>query len=526
MAALVMAEEPPLQEYNWAFGNMYTETDLAGCSRQLRGLYEDLHIYAYAPDCKLAFRNPNKATFASLPATDADAFLYVIERQHLEGDVVPRDHLEWQALVRKAIDTLNHRVESPALEKLVDEGKEEEQGGSWPSVEDIPQHTFINARSRLLNRRGKDVLCRLHIVEGLTREQGAVDYRMVLGSDCAAEDVTLMLSEWLPSNAEILPVRTEGSLMNAMTLPGDHPVVEKKKRLRHRKSLQKIVDSVDPKRMEQDITWLTGEAQGSPFTTRSSTSPQSHKVAAWLLDQFEASGSCTKVEFMNHNSRFGPNVLCTIKGTTLPDELVILGAHHDSRGSFFNPRAPGANDDGSGTGMLLAVARAIHEHKVTFERTVIIAAFSGEEQGLLGSAAYARLLRTQGAKVVTMLQGDMLAYQMPGEPIQTAFPLRHHTPELTDLLVNVTQMYVPETKVGFTGACCSDHQSFFENGYPATAFFERNGPIADPKYHNSADLVYRAGYSFEELAANTKAMMASIFEMANYKSGSLDDEAW
>lgn len=63
----------------------------------------------------------------------------------------------------------------------------------------------------------------------------------------------------------------------------------------------------------------------------------------------------------------------------------------------------------------------------------------------------------------------------------------------------------------------SNKQSFWEAGFPATAFFERNGPIADPKYHNSGDLVYREGYDFEQLRASTKAMMASVFEVADVK---------
>lgn len=52
----------------------------------------------------------------------------------------------------------------------------------------------------------------------------------------------------------------------------------------------------------------------------------------------------------------------------------------------------------------------------------------------------------------------MLAYRKPGEPIQVAFPARYHTPEVTALLHNVTELYVPEAVVGVTGACCSDHQ--------------------------------------------------------------------
>lgn len=66
-----------------------------------------------------------------------------------------------------------------------------------------------------------------------------------------------------------------------------------------------------------------------------------------------------------------------------------MSAHYDSRGSFGNTRAPGGDDDGSGTGHLLAVVEAIRKGGVKFEKKVQVAFFSGEEQGLYGSHAYA-----------------------------------------------------------------------------------------------------------------------------------------
>jgi Zn-dependent M28 family amino/carboxypeptidase len=68
---------------------------------------------------------------------------------------------------------------------------------------------------------------------------------------------------------------------------------------------------------------------------------------------------------------------------------IILGAHYDSRGSFGSMRAPGANDNGSGTIALLAIARTIGRKGMTFRSNVELIAFAGEEQGLLGSRAYA-----------------------------------------------------------------------------------------------------------------------------------------
>ena len=59
------------------------------------------------------------------------------------------------------------------------------------------------------------------------------------------------------------------------------------------------------------------------------------------------------------------------------NETVVIGAHFDSRGSFGYPTAPGADDDGSGTALLLALARHIYEHRLTFSRKVVLAAFAG-----------------------------------------------------------------------------------------------------------------------------------------------------
>lgn len=73
-------------------------------------------------------------------------------------------------------------------------------------------------------------------------------------------------------------------------------------------------------------------------------------------------------------------------------ETIVLGAHYDSRGSFGSVRAPGGDDDGSGTVALLSIARTIARTGVTFRKNVQLCAFAGEEQGLLGSSAYARTI--------------------------------------------------------------------------------------------------------------------------------------
>lgn len=198
--------------------------------------------------------------------------------------------------------------------------------------------------------------------------------------------------------------------------------------------------------------------------------------------------------------------------------------------------AGGADDDGSGTALILSVAKQIHRHRLRFERNVIIAAFAGEEQGLVGSDWFAKYLRDQGTDVVMMLQIDMIGYRKAQEPVlpfsplsllqtltqilrsqmQMAFPDLIGLAEARYFVSNISTIYAPEVVVGFTPACCSDHQSFVNQGFPATWVFERNGPIYDPCYHNSCDLSDRQGYDFEQIYQITRVVLASVLQLAKF----------
>lgn len=74
------------------------------------------------------------------------------------------------------------------------------------------------------------------------------------------------------------------------------------------------------------------------------------------------------------------NVIATIKGSTLPDEKIIIGGHLDSW-----DLATGAIDNGIGSFAILDIARAFKTNKLQPKRTIQFVMFMGEEQGLLGS---------------------------------------------------------------------------------------------------------------------------------------------
>ena len=88
---------------------------------------------------------------------------------------------------------------------------------------------------------------------------------------------------------------------------------------------------------------------------------------------------------------------------------------------------------------------------------------------------------------------------------------------MAQLVSNVSALYVPELTVGTTSACCSDHQSFLESGFVATQVFERAGPIVDPMYHNSGDVVNRTGYDVEQIRSIAKATLATVLHAAGYE---------
>ena len=111
---------------------------------------------------------------------------------------------------------------------------------------------------------------------------------------------------------------------------------------------------------------------------------------------------------------FAPNVICAYPSKGNSTDLVVLSGHYDSRGSFGSTIAPGGDDDGSGSSHVVGVARAIARSGVEFEHTVVLAFFAGEEQGLLGSHAFAEKLHEDNATVLLHVQADMLAYHVVG----------------------------------------------------------------------------------------------------------------
>ncbi len=156
----------------------------------------------------------------------------------------------------------------------------------------------------------------------------------------------------------------------------------------------------------------------------------------WIKSEFEryskACGGCLEVKTDSFTEQPGEripkpteitNVYAVLRGSDpkLADRVVLVTGHYDSRNSDIlntTDRAPGANDDGSGTAVSLECARVLSQAagKLKFRATIIFLAVAGEEQGLNGSKHFAQMAKQQGWNIEAVLNNDIVGGNIgPGQ---------------------------------------------------------------------------------------------------------------
>lgn len=114
------------------------------------------------------------------------------------------------------------------------------------------------------------------------------------------------------------------------------------------------------------------------------------------------------------------------------ERVLIVGGHYDSRATDpmdATSDAPGANDDGSGTAVVLELARVLAPH--AFDATIVFVAFAGEEQGLLGAAGLADEALAKGWNVEAVLNNDMVGNTTSGDGTTDRASIRVFSQALT-----------------------------------------------------------------------------------------------
>lgn len=178
---------------------------------------------------------------------------------------------------------------------------------------------------------------------------------------------------------------------------------------------------VSPDRLRADVAQLV--SFGTRHTLSSDSDPKRGIGAArrWAANEFrrtsKACGNCLEVvlpESAVSGARIPApvrlvDVVAIQRGTERPDEVVIVQGHIDSRASDVMDAvsdAPGANDDASGSALVLEAARVLSQRR--FPSTIVYAALSGEEQGLYGGRLLADFAKKQGWTVKAVLNNDIV----------------------------------------------------------------------------------------------------------------------
>lgn len=182
-----------------------------------------------------------------------------------------------------------------------------------------------------------------------------------------------------------------------------------------------LAEQVSEERLRADMDKIV--SFGTRHTLSSQDDPERGIGAAvnWALDEFRRIGArcgdCFEVvapsEIITARRIPEPtlvrNAVAIQRGTKRPNEVIIVQGHYDSRVTDplnFTDDAPGANDDGSGSVMILEAARILSQRE--HDSTIIYALLTGEEQGLHGARILADWVEEQGMTVKAVLNNDMI----------------------------------------------------------------------------------------------------------------------
>jgi Zn-dependent M28 family amino/carboxypeptidase len=182
--------------------------------------------------------------------------------------------------------------------------------------------------------------------------------------------------------------------------------------------IREMVDAVDAARIEADVRKLVSFGTRHSLSDGTSETRGVGAAARWVRARFaEAGADATLQDYVAPPGKRVPrewpmqNVVAVVHGTDRgPDaRTLVVSGHLDSRAKDVANAtidAPGANDDASGVAVALEACRVMARHR--FRATVVFAAVTGEEQGLLGSAALAKRLSDERTRIEGMITNDIV----------------------------------------------------------------------------------------------------------------------
>jgi Zn-dependent M28 family amino/carboxypeptidase len=266
-------------------------------------------------------------------------------------------------------------------------------------------------------------------------------------------------------------------------------------------TVQKIVAEISQDRIAAMVKTL------ADFETRGNYSDPSQKsrgigaARRWIFSQFSGYGQRLEVSYDvgKKGTTEVTSVIAVLPGTAQPEKRIIVAAHYDSvnlhatGGKAAEAPAPGADDNASGTAVVLDLARVMSQYR--FRKTIVFIAFAGEEIGLVGSSRYAARARANNEQVEAVFNNDIVGSNVvgivhdsilgndddtAGSDGDTGNRLRVYSPDPSDspsrrlarLTQDAAQRYVPGLKIELISSADrydrgGDQIPFQKNGFAA-----------------------------------------------------------
>jgi hypothetical protein len=197
-----------------------------------------------------------------------------------------------------------------------------------------------------------------------------------------------------------------------------------------------------------------------------------------------------------------------------PDQVIVMGAHYDHLGAANGYTWNGADDNGSGTVGVMTIAKAIMETGTKPDKTIVIALWTAEEEGLLGSRYYVENLSYPLKNLRLNVNSDMISrYMSDNDPKKVSMIYTESYPGFRTITEKNIKKYGIDLNVDFQPSKDppggSDHRSFVEKGIPVMRF----KPGHREQYHTPADEISTINWDIMEKII--KISFANIWELAN-----------
>ena len=283
--------------------------------------------------------------------------------------------------------------------------------------------------------------------------------------------------------------------------------------------IQALVDQVSQARLAAIVQRL------QDFGTRNSRSDSVHRAADYLIGQFQSFGYPDDDIFQHpfvvtiggqpYPQR---NIVCIKPGTTRPDDIYVIGGHYDTTSNQALTAAPGADDDGSGTAAVVAMAEILAD--VPLDATVMFATWGAEEQGFVGSQAWVSYALGEGYDIQLYMNLDACGYQGDPDNIVKLFS-NAQSMSFNTQMQNLCLKYTDLVPVIVSPIPFSDHVPFQNAGFPFTYSIEED---ITPFIHTPNDLLSTIDMAYFQKIVRTNLASLVTFAGITGSTGVADPE--